>query len=112
MRLPRAELVEAKAHESLSYLVFPSNHRRQIKTNNPLERIMREIRRRTRGVGVFPDGYSALMLVAARLRRHSASTKWAGYRQPKCERLLKTLSSNLIIHGWMDDPVPANSTFG
>ena len=75
------------------------------------ERIIREIRRRTRAVGVFPDGYSALMLVAARLR-HIASTKWAGYRQPKCERLLKTLSSNLIIHGWMDDSVPASSTFG
>ena len=112
MRSPKAaELVEAKAHETLTYLVFPSNHRRQIKTNNPLERDIREIRRRTRAVGVFPDGYSALMLVAARLR-HIASTKWAGYRQPKCERLLKTLSSNLIIHGWMDDPVPASSTFG
>lgn len=48
--------------------------RRQIRTNNPLERIIREIRRRTRVVGAFPDGHSALMLVAARLR-HIASTK-------------------------------------
>lgn len=36
---------------------------------------MREIRRRTRVVGNFPDGQSALMLVAARLR-HIAGTKW------------------------------------
>lgn len=43
--------------------------------NNPLERIIREIRRRTRVVGAFPDGHSALMLAAARLR-HIASTKW------------------------------------
>ena len=75
MRLTKAaELVEAKAHEALTYFAFPSNHWRQIKTNNPLERIIREIRRRTRVVGAFPDGHSALMLVAARLR-HIASTK-------------------------------------
>jgi hypothetical protein len=44
-----------------------------------LERIMKEIRRRTRVVGSFPDGQSALMLVAARLR-HIASTKWGPRR--------------------------------
>ena len=50
MRLPKAaELVEAKAHETLTYLVFPSNHRRQINTNNSLERIVREIRRANAG---------------------------------------------------------------
>ena len=44
-------------------------HRWQkIRTNNPLERIMREIRRRTRVVGAFPDGQSCLNLAAARLR--------------------------------------------
>jgi transposase-like protein len=40
---------------------------------------MREIRRRTRVVGAFPDGNSALMLVAARLR-HIAGTKWGSKR--------------------------------
>ena len=75
--LKAAELVEAKAHETLTYFAFPSNHWRQINTNNSLERIVREIRRRTRVVGAFPDGHSALMWVAARLR-HIASTKWAG----------------------------------
>ena len=49
MRLTKAaELVEAKAHETLTYFAFTSNHWRQVKTNNPLERIIREIRRRTR----------------------------------------------------------------
>ena len=76
MKLPKAaELVEAKAHETLTYFAFPSNHWRQVKTNNPLERIIREIRRRTRVVGAFSDGHSALMLIAARLR-HIANTKW------------------------------------
>ena len=41
-----------------------------------LQRIMKEIRRRTRVVGSFPDGHSALMLVSARLR-HIAGTKWS-----------------------------------
>lgn len=53
---------------------FPAQHWRRIRTNNPLERIIREIRRRTRVVGAFPDGESALMLVATRLR-HIATTK-------------------------------------
>lgn len=38
----------------------------RIRTNNRIERINREIRRRTRVVGTFPDGNSALMLVTAR----------------------------------------------
>ena len=91
MRLTKAaELVEAKAHETLTYFAFPSNHWRQIKTNNPLERIIREIRRRTRVVGAFPDGHSALMLVAARLR-HIASTKWGKRRYLAMDTLLNPL---------------------
>jgi putative transposase len=91
MRLAKAaELVEAKAHETLTYFAFPSNHWRQVKTNNPLERIIREIRRRTRVVGAFPDGHSALMLVAARLR-HIASTKWGKRRYLAMETLLNPI---------------------
>ena len=47
--------------------------------NNPLERLMREIRRRTRVVGAFPDGQSALNLAAAKLR-HIAGTRWSAKR--------------------------------
>ncbi len=47
-----------------------------IPVNNPLERIMREIRRRTRVVGAFPDGQSCLNLAAARLR-YIAGTAWS-----------------------------------
>jgi len=49
---------------------------KRIRTNNGLERIMKEIRRRTRVVGPFPDGESALMLTAARLR-HIALSTWS-----------------------------------
>ena len=55
---------------------LPREHWTRIRTNNVLERIMREIRRRTRVVGNFPDGQSAVMLVAARLR-HIAGTPGA-----------------------------------
>ena len=51
-----------------------------------LERIMKEIRRRTRVVGAFPDGKSALMLVAARLR-HISGTKWGTRRYLDMDRL-------------------------
>lgn len=70
-----ADTVETGAEETLAYMEYPREHWLRIRTNNPLERIMREIRRRTRVVGNFPDGQSALMLVAARLR-HIAGTKW------------------------------------
>jgi transposase-like protein len=70
-----ADLVAKNIDQTLTYYHFPSKHWRRIRTNNPMERIIREIRRRTKVVGAFPDGESALMLVAARLR-HVASTKW------------------------------------
>jgi putative transposase len=76
MKLPKAaDKVRSVIEETLTYYNFPRNHWRKIRTNNTLERIMREIRRRTRVVGAFPDGHSALMLSAARLR-HIAGTKW------------------------------------
>jgi len=80
MRLGKAAtLVRESAVETLAYMRFPREHWVRIRTNNPLERIMREIRRRTRVVGNFPDGESALMLVAARLR-HVAGTRWSDRR--------------------------------
>jgi len=80
MKLAKAaDLVSASLDETLSYMAFPSEHWRRIRTNNPLERIMKEIRRRTRVVGAFPDGGSAMLLVAARLR-HIAGTKWGTRR--------------------------------
>jgi transposase-like protein len=76
-RLTRAaELVETSVGETLTYYAFPDIHWQKIRTNNPLERIMKEIRRRTRVVGAFPDGQSCLNLAAARLR-HIAGTQWS-----------------------------------
>ena len=71
-----ADLVEQAVHETLTYYEFPDIHWQKIRTNNPLERIMKEIRRRTRVVGAFPDGQSCLNLAAARLR-YIAGTTWS-----------------------------------
>ena len=65
--------------ETLAYTEFPSERRRRIRTNNGIERINREIRRRTRVVGTFPDGSSALMLVTARLK-YIAEHEWSKRR--------------------------------
>ena len=71
-----ADLLEEHGHETLTFYGFPDSHWIKLRTNNPLERIMREIRRRTRVVGAFPDGKSCLNLAAARLR-HIAGTQWS-----------------------------------
>ena len=71
-----ADLLEEHGHETLTYYGYPDSHWLKLRTNNPLERIMREIRRRTRVVGAFPDGQSCLNLAAARLR-HIAGTQWS-----------------------------------
>jgi len=81
-----AELIEAHVGETLTYYAFPDCHWIKLKTNNPLERIMREIRRRTRVVGAFPDGKSCLNLAAARLR-HIAGTQWSSRRYMNMDRL-------------------------
>lgn len=81
-----AEKVREGIEETLTYYAFPDKHHRQIRTNNPLERIMREIRRRSRVVGCFPDGQSALMLAAARLR-YIAGSRWGTRRYMNMERL-------------------------
>ncbi|OHB54149.1 MAG: transposase [Planctomycetes bacterium GWF2_42_9] len=95
MRLGKAsEVVQDGIAETLSYYYFPREHWLRIRTNNMLERIMKEIRRRTRVVGSFPDGNSALMLSAARLR-HIAGTKWS----TACYLNMKRLEEHVKIEG-------------
>ena len=120
MRLGKAaELVETAVPETLAYYAFPEEHWRRIRTNNPLERIMREIRRRTRVVGAFPDGNSATQpgrrqapahrrhaLVDQTVSEHGAAQAaqrddrltGAGHR-PKCERFW-TLPIDRLVNEW------------
>ena len=80
MRLKEAaKVVRGGYAETLAYCEMPREHWRRIRTNNAIERLNREIRRRTRVVGAFPDGKSALMLVDARLR-YVADSEWGSRR--------------------------------
>ena len=80
--------------ETTTYLLpeYPAGHRRRIRTNNMIERLNREIRRRTRVVGSFPDGNSTLMLVCARIRYVTAN-KWSTRRYLDMSRLDDTLQA-------------------
>ena len=81
-----AKKIEDSVEETLTYCDFPSEHWTRIRTNNVIERLNREIRRRTRVVGCFPDGNSALMLVCARLR-HVAGTQWGNKKYMNMKHL-------------------------
>ena len=83
-----AKKVEDSIEETLTFMNFPSQHWTRIRTNNTLERLNREIKRRTRTIGAFPDGNSALMLVCARLR-HVAGTDWGTKRYMNMDHLME-----------------------
>ena len=65
--------------EALTYYQFPEAHWTRIRTNNPLERLLREVKRRLKVVDTFPDVESALMLATARLKWTQEST-WSQKR--------------------------------
>ena len=84
--------------ETTTYLLddYPREHRRRIRTNNMIERLNREIRRRTRVVGSFPDGRSALMLICARVR-YVTSSEWSTRRYLDMSRLGENVQSAELI---------------
>lgn len=83
-----AKKVEDGIEETLTYMDYPAEHWNRIRTNNTIERVNREIKRRTRAIGAFPDGQSALMLVCARLR-HVAATDWGMKRYLNMKHLFE-----------------------
>jgi len=97
MKLKKAaQTVRDGAEETFSYYQFPPEHWRQLRTNNMLERVMKEIRRRTRVVGCFPDGNSALMLAAARLR-HISGTRWGTKQYMSMKRLEEMMKERQVL---------------
>lgn len=93
-RLGRPPGACARRRRGTAYLLpeFPAEHRRRIRTNNMIERLNREIRRRTRVAGGFPDGRSALMLVCARIRYVTAND-WSSRRYLNMSRLGDTMQT-------------------
>jgi putative transposase len=62
-----AELLEDAAEDVLAHLHFPREHRRRLHSTNPLERLHKEIKRRTRVVGIFPTRDSLMRMVGTLL---------------------------------------------
>ena len=91
-----AKVVREGFAETLTYCEMPREHWRRIRTNNAIERLNREIRRRTRVVGTFPDGKSALMLVAARLK-YVADSEWGSRRYLDVSLLTDSIASLIDI---------------
>ncbi len=91
-----AKKIEDSVEETLTYMAFPFEHWTRIRTNNVIERLNREIRRRTRVVGSFPDGNSALMLVCARLR-HVAGTQWGNKKYMNMKHLEAALDDASLV---------------
>lgn len=94
-RKEAAKKVEDGIDETLTYYDFPSEHWTRICTNNVIERLNQKIRRRTRVIGTFPDGNSALMLVCARLR-HVAGTHWGNKKHMNRMHLESALEDAFI----------------
>lgn len=74
-----ARVVEDGYMETLTYARFPPEHWRRIRTNNGIERLNREIKRRTRSIASFPDGKAATLLAAARCK-YIAEGNWGSRR--------------------------------
>jgi putative transposase len=68
-RFPQAsDLLEDAAEDVLAHLHFPREHRRRLHSTNPLERLHKEIKRRTNVVGIFPNRDSLVRMVATLLQ--------------------------------------------
>jgi putative transposase len=96
-RFPKAVAVfEAGIGDALAYLHYPSSHHAKLRTTNMLERVFKEVKRRTRVVGVFPNETSASTLATEITLR--SSEEWAPSPAPQVSGWIRAASARLA--GW------------
>ena len=74
-----ADLLDRAGEDVLAHMAFPAEHRRQLHSTNTLERLNKEIKRRSDVVGIFPNGDAAVRLVGAILAEQN--DEWATGRR-------------------------------
>ena len=91
-----ATLMDDAEHDVLAYMSFPKEHRTKIYSNNPIERLNGEIKRRTNVVGIFPNEAAITRLIGAILMEQS--DEWAVQRARYMTlETMAPLSDNPII---------------
>ena len=95
-RFPRlAKLMDEAEHDVLAYMAFPKEHWSQLHSTNPIERLNREVKRRTNVVAIFPNEDAIVRLVGALMLEQN--DEWAVCRRYMSLETLAQLSDDPAV---------------